>query len=69
MSSSELPIKVSVQLQNGDQHVSATPAALLSDACQLGYQFLLGRCESNFPDLAEFHMLLSMPEIVIVLHG
>ena len=30
---------------------------------------LLGRCESDFPDLVEFHMLLGLPEIVVVLHG
>jgi hypothetical protein len=29
----------------------------------------LGRCEPDFPDLAEFHMLLGLPEIVVVLHG
>ena len=30
---------------------------------------LLGRCEPDFPDLAEFHMLLGLPEIVVGLHG
>ena len=30
---------------------------------------LLGRCEPDFPDLAEFHMLLGLPEIVVVLHS
>ena len=30
---------------------------------------LLGRCEPDFPDLAELHMLLGLPEIVVGLHG
>lgn len=30
---------------------------------------LLSRGEPDFPDLAEPHMLLGVPEIVIVLHG
>ena len=30
---------------------------------------LLGRCEPDFPNLAEFHMLLGLPKIVLGLHG
>lgn len=40
-----------------------------SSASHLGYEFLLRCCESDFPDHAELHMLLGMPEIVVVLHG
>lgn len=62
-------IGVRVLIQMGDQPVSATPAFPLSGASRLGCQFLLGRCEPDFPDFAEPHMLLGVPEIVIVLYG
>lgn len=29
----------------------------------------LSRCEPDFSDLAKFHMLLGVPEIMVVLHG
>ena len=63
------PIGLRVQPELGDQPVSDAPAVLLSDACQLGCQCHLGCCEPDLHDLAELHMLLGLPEIVIVLHG
>ena len=58
-----------MQFRRGDQPVSATPTFPLSVASLPGLQFLLRRCEPDLPDLAEIHMLLGMPEIMIILHG
>ena len=33
------------------------------------FRSFLGRCEPDLSDLAEFHMLLGFPEIMVVLHG
>ena len=59
-----------MQFQRSDQPVSVAPLAFpLSDAFRLCCQFHLGRREPDFPNLAELHILLGLPEIVIVLHG
>lgn len=35
----------------------------------MGFTSYLGRCEPDLPDPAELHMLLNVPEIMIILYG
>ncbi len=57
---------ISPEVPSAEWRKSVPEAATFHRVCS---KRLLGRCEPDFSDLAELHMLLGLPEVVVVLHG